>query len=242
MARHVFAGKSIYPNHFVRIVCGGVLALGMMSSSAFANALHGYCFSPTPVCSDNGTNTPTSTNPPNFGFAYSSQGTAAGDYLLAFLVPNMQDPSNIVVSGGANGSVTASLHSTNAWTSGALAAYLGISAKPANPFGAFGSPTSGYYVYTADLGKNTLAQESSTGNVPTPGPDLSLSASLPVDSYIVAFLGTSTGKYIATANSGAILETGQPTTTSVPEPGSLVLLGTSLAMLGLAIRKRARTG
>lgn len=104
--RYLLIGSGNRPHHAARILCGGVLALGLMSSTAFANALHGFCFSPTPTCSDNGTNTPTSTNPPNFGFAYSTKGTASGNYILAFLAPNMQDPSSIVVSGGTNSPVT----------------------------------------------------------------------------------------------------------------------------------------
>jgi hypothetical protein len=59
--RNVIRIKNVNPSHQVaRILCGTVLACGLMSSTAFANALHGFCFSPTPTCSDNGTNTPTS--------------------------------------------------------------------------------------------------------------------------------------------------------------------------------------
>jgi PEP-CTERM motif len=192
--------------------------------------LHGFCWNGT-TCSDNGTNTPTTSNPPYFGF-YISPGPQTGTYLIDILVPTSYgiQPS-FSVSGDLSG--TATLFSSTAWSSGDLADYLGLATtSPDNPIGAYLAGGSSYYVYQVNLGTATL-QNSASGS-----PDLTIVGGVPVDTYIVGFLlttncGTSNDKCVATANSGAILETGQ-----VPEPGSLMLFGTGLlGMAGFLRRK-----
>lgn len=183
---------------------GGALLLAMLSSVAQAdlntrNPLGGdknlqgtkdplmaVCF--TTACVDNGQNSPTSQNPPNpFGFTASS-GPETGDFRLDVLVPNNLDPSpssvSFAITGGATSPATASLFSSAAWDSGFLDGYLGISASPANPIGAYNCTPpglcanhydpglTGFYVYQADLGINTLASPSS----PSTTPHLSISS------------------------------------------------------------------
>jgi hypothetical protein len=213
-------------------------------ASAKADTLHGFCWGGTPVCTDNGTNTPTSTNPPQFGFTASS-GPSTGTFFVDFLIPD----SNTGLSGIANFTVnvtkggpgnnltfsdTAALFSSTPWTSGQLDSYLGISASPTNPIGAYTIPSgsTGFYVYQADLGINTLAGPSN------PGIDtlLSLTSGLPQGTYIVGFLDID-GSNSATANSGAILLTGTPTP-GVPEPGSLLLVCTGLLGAAAGVRYR----
>lgn len=216
------------------------LAFAVMSQPASADTLHGYCGTgPTTTCLDNNTNSPTSTNPPVFTFV-GSGGGVSGDLVLDFLIPNnVTQPTSVGVTGTASG--TATLFSSTAWTSGQLDSYLGISASPTNPIGAFGAGSgTGYYVYQVDLGQETLAGTSS----PFSGISETTTDSLPVDTYIVAFLDTATvgtpADWSATANSGAILETGTPTTPT-PEPSSLALLGTgALGLAGIVRRKFRR--
>src|SRR5262252_7365006 len=67
----------------------GIGGLPRMASADFMSGdpLHGYCGGPG-QCVDNGTNSPTSNNPPtNFGFTI-SPGPGTGTFFLDFLLPN----------------------------------------------------------------------------------------------------------------------------------------------------------
>jgi hypothetical protein len=118
---------------------------------------------------------------------------------------------------------------------------LGISASPANPIGAFlpdpADPgATGFFVYQlsiAPAGGVTLQGPAD----PNVSPLENISGSIPLGTYIVAFLneGTSSApSWIATANSGAILETFE---SPIPEPSSIILLG-SAALGVFTLRKR----
>ena len=100
--------------------------------------LHGFCSLAAP-CSDNGTNTPTGINPAKFSFAGSGQADT-GSLWIDILVPNnVAAPGSFTISGALLGAstYTASLFSPTAWTTGQLDSYLGISASPTNPIGAY---------------------------------------------------------------------------------------------------------
>lgn len=203
-----------------------------------------------PGFKDNGTNTPTSTYPANFGFTVSpSNSPASGDLVIDILVPNNEFTSgtSYTITGTDSGgavSKTASLVSGTAWTSGDLAAYLNYSpASPTNPIGAFDcSPASvcanaydpgltGFYVYQANLNWVTLQGM----NSPDQSPILNISSGLPPASYIVAFFDETpwAPSWIATASSGAILYA-----VAAPEPSSLALLGGAIFGLWLVRRRR----
>lgn len=206
--------------------------------------LHGFC-SLGNVCTDNGTNTPTGVQPPTFAFA-SSGGSASGTLWIDILLPdNLTPPSDFTISGALSG--TANLFSSTPWTTGDLDTYLGISASPTNPIGAYLPATQvyqpsagGFYVYSVDLGSTTLLGTSGVGGAGQDSYLLTLGQDLAPGSYIVGFLAQTndagTG-YGATANSGAILETG-----AVPEPGTWGLMLLGFAGVGVALRRsRKRT-
>jgi hypothetical protein len=196
--------------------------------------LHGY------PGVDNGTNTPVPPGYGNFGFTV-SPGPATGDLLLDILVPNtVAKPASFTVHGTLSGgpfSGTATLFSATPWKSGDLDAYLGISAAPSNPFGAYSQPgVKSYFVFQVDLGTTTL-QDASKPNV---NPLLKITGSIPTGSYIVGFLNEGTAgapNWIATANSGALffpnggLPNGNPNA-GTPEPATLTMLGIGIAGMG----------
>ena len=228
----------------VAVLVTAVIGIGF-PMSAIAT-LHGFCAG-AGQCIDNGTNSPTTNNPPqNFGFVSSPSGET-GQFRIDILVPNNEAASppgsvSFGLTGNNANSVTgtATLFSATAFTSGQLDTYLGIAASPANAIGAYLPSTqaldpgaTGFFVYQASF-----------ASVPalSGGMSETLSGPLPLGSYIVAFVldapGTNT-PWQATANSGAIFETSSPP--RVPEPTTLLLIGAGLLAVGAgAWRRRQR--
>jgi hypothetical protein len=224
--------------------------LTLLAASAFAAmatpvlaanppTLHGFCATASP-CTDNGTNTPTNVNPPIFGFSAGGS-SATGDVLIDILIPdNLAQPGSFTISGALVGSNTflAALVSPTAWTSGQLDAYLGISASPTNPIGAYlpttqtFQPTAdGFWVYQADIGTVTLPSNSGASDSFL----LTLDQSLGLGSYVTAFINQN-GTFGATSNSGAILEDG-----GVPEPATWAMMVIGFGAAGFALRRRRRS-
>lgn len=198
----------------VALVCGNVTR---------ADALHGFCT--TTTCNDNGAITPVSTGTFTFGF-YDAGGPAMGDDLLVILSPTALSSSQLNFGLG-----TATAFGSN-WTTGSLDTLLGFSASPNNPFGAYGGATgldagvSSFFVYTLDLGTQTLNAQSGESSNP-----LFSANGLPTGVFILDFLSTEDGT-IATANSAALQ------TVSTPEPGSLAMLGFGLVgLIGFGRRR-----
>jgi hypothetical protein len=200
-------------------------------------------------CTDNGTVTPTTTNPlPNFTFTI-SPGPNTGDFLVDILVPNdvpgAGTESYSISATNAGPINTSTIAATGAtlkgnWTTGGLGAFLGLTlggGSPNNNITAWlpyvqshGDPgATGFYVYQVDLGNNQL-QGPANPTVPV----LTLSgSSLPLASLLAGFLGNGTTfgnstEFISTANSGAIFEADGPPA-GAPEPSSVLLLGTFVA-------------
>lgn len=227
---------------FLLSLCSATLLAFATSTVAHADALHGFCYGGA-TCGDMGSNTPTTVNPPKFGFVSSPSGDT-GAFSIDILVPNNTSTllTGLTVLNTSNStSSSAMLVSPIAWTSGQLDSYLNLAggANPANPIGAFLPATqalipsaTGFFVYQDQLGTQTL-----NGS----GPLLTLQSALPLGSYIVGFLNIGTASnpnFVGTANSGAIFETGTGTNSPIPEPSSLVLLGTGIAMAAGVVRYR----
>ncbi|HVZ69540.1 MAG TPA: PEP-CTERM sorting domain-containing protein [Rhizomicrobium sp.] len=225
------------------------LAALSVSSSASADTLHVFCTSPTPACLDNGDITPTSTNPPTFGFEHKPPGKGAGTFYLEVLIPNdvlNADSLSIAISGTNTfvSSLTPGVFSSIAWVSGQLDTYLGIAASPTNPIGAylpltqFYDPSAtGYFVYQYNFG---------AVNFGTNDPTFSTSFVFPVGTVINAFLKETsckkdvcTDSWTATANSASLLITDGRTPPPLPEPATLSLLGAGLIGMRYLRRKRA---
>lgn len=173
--------------------------------------LHAFCVSPTPACLDNGTVTPTNTNPPSFGFATGGGGTFTS-VLLEVLVPNNVKNAatqSITITGtthpttGAAGVVTTltdtAAFSATAWpsagnTNETLATYLGISSGN-NKASAWLPSTdavdpgaNAYFVYQFAFPKETFGGNASG----TPGQDPTFTTSyhFAVGTIIAAFACT----------------------------------------------------
>jgi hypothetical protein len=220
--------------------------------------LYGYCSSKG--CIDNGTNSPTSQNPIT-GFGFTTTTTAkTGDLLVDVLVPNneTQPSGGLAITGtGVKTLGTATLVSATAWTTGALASYLGgtnagksvnISSSDVNISNSIqyflpstktlDPQASGFYVYQVDLSTTTLQGLSN----PNYSPLLAIGP-LPLASYIVGFLNNASAKapptWIATADPGAIFETasGAP---EIDAASGITAIALLLGVLALATERQRR--
>jgi hypothetical protein len=144
-----------------------------------------------------------------------SPGPASGSsFLIDVLVPNnVSAPASFALTGTLSGTASAV---SGTWTSGQLDSFLGISASPVNPIGAFLPSTQvfqpsaiGFHVFQATFGTTTLQGPSN----PNISPLENINPGLPLGSYIVGFLNEGTAAapdWVATANSGAIFATPAP--------------------------------
>jgi hypothetical protein len=232
---------------FLAAFIGVVAAVALAPSIGYAQAIHGFCVGTAPACVDNNTVTPLPTNPPsNFTFTAGGQ-SASGDLFLDVLIPNVGTaPASLTVTITGDGTFTASRVDT-VFNSGDLATFLTnnatnppftttnfSSAQPNNPVGGFPGSTTGFFVFMAELGQQTLGDNN---NVPA-GPNLNIVQTVPNGTSIVAFLNTGTASapnFRATALSGQLFVPGP--VVGAGWPGVVAACG---ALLALARRRRQK--
>ena len=225
---------------FVAAALAAVATPALATQPVNPPTLHGFCALGN-ICVDNGTNTPTGVNPPVFAFASSGQ-SASGNLTIDILIPNnFAGTGPYTITGALSG--VATLFSPTAWTTGQLDTFLGITASPTNPIGAYLPATqgfqptaTGFFVFQADLGLATLLGTSGVGGPTQDTFLMQLGQVVPQGSYIVGFLNQGTTANGATANSGAILVTAP----GVPEPATWAMMLLGFGATGVAVRRSRR--
>jgi hypothetical protein len=226
------------------VAFGAVLFAG---SLAQADTLHAFCVLPA-TCSDNGTVTPTTSNPLTFGFT-SSGHNQGGSFLLFELVPD-NELATLTIDGTNTTDATATgnlFSATEILSSDKLATFLcGGCFVPPSPISNYLPSTQavdpaagGYFVYEFNFGALTADPKTNGPTFKADG-----SGGLPLGSIFVALLtsnnNSSTVSNVigATPQSAALLEQSGPPTAVVPEPTAIVLLGSGLLITCVKLRRK----